>query len=86
MAWSKWMVVTLTLEEQLQLESQSRSALNHPNKNEISKLCSSLIKQNAYQSQLIKQAVKYIAELEAKEFLNMAKRPWWQRLFSHQKF
>jgi hypothetical protein len=83
MAWGQWMVVTLTLEEQLQLESQARSALNHSDRDAVAKLCASLIKQNAYQSQLIKQAVNHIAALEANEFLNRANRPWWRRLFSH---
>jgi hypothetical protein len=83
MAWSQWMVVTLTLEEQLQLESQARSALNHSDRDAVAKLCASLIKQNAYQSQLIKQAVGYIAALETKEFLSKMNRPWWQRLFGH---
>lgn len=83
MAWGQWMVVTLTLEEQLQLESQARSALNHSDRDAVAKLCASLIKQNAYQSQLIKQAVNHIAALEANEFLSKANRPWWRRLFSH---
>jgi hypothetical protein len=48
----EWMVVQLSLEEQLALEGQSRIALNCPDREQVAKLCSTLIKQNAHQSKL----------------------------------
>ncbi len=74
------MVVGLSLEEQLSLEAQSRVALNYPDSKEIAKLCATLIKQNAHQSKLIKQAVHHIAGLEATLYLQQSNRPWWRRV------
>jgi len=78
----KWMVVNLSLEEELEVESKARMALNCPDSKEVAKLCAMLIKQNAHQSKLLSQAVGYIAGLEATIYL-MDLRPWWQRIFSH---
>ncbi len=75
------MVVQLSLEEQLALEGQSRLALNCPDSKEVAKLCSTLIKQNAHQAKLIKQAVHHIAALEATLYLQQSNRPWWKRIF-----
>jgi hypothetical protein len=76
----EWMVVQLSLEEQLALEGQSRLALNCPDSKEVAKLCSTLIKQNAHQAKLIKQAVHHIAALEATLYLQQSNRPWWRRV------
>lgn len=64
------MVVNWTIEEELQLEAQSRSALSHHDENEVRKLCASLIKQNAYYVQVLKQATGHIGELEMSHFLS----------------
>lgn len=69
MSWGEWMVVNMTIEEQLALEKQARAALIHHDADAVGRLCSALIKQNAMQAQLIKQATGRIAELEMKEFL-----------------
>ena len=74
------MVVELSLEEQLAVETQARLVLNCPDSKEVAKLCSTLIKQNAHQSKLIKQAVHHIAALEATLYLQQSKRPWWRRV------
>ena len=65
-------MVQLSLEEQLALEGQSRVALNCPDREQVAKLCSTLIKQNAHQSKLIKQAVHHIAALEATLYLQQS--------------
>jgi hypothetical protein len=79
----KWMVVELSLEEQLAVETQARLVLNCPDSKEVAKLCSTLIKQNAHQSKLLCQAVGYIANLEATMYLMDSARPWWKRIFLH---
>jgi hypothetical protein len=79
----QWMIVDFSLEEQLMIERQSRIAINHPNKDDISKLCSNLIKQNAHQAKLLTQAVGHIANLEAQLFLIQSRRPWWKFIRQH---
>ena len=70
----------LSLEEQLAVETQARLVLSCPDSKEVARLCSTLIKQNAHQSKLIKQAVHHIAALEATLYLQQSKRPWWRRV------
>lgn len=69
MSWGDWMIVEWTLEEELQIEAQSRSALNHHSADEVRQLCSSLIRQYAYQNKLMQQAVGHIAKIEMEQFL-----------------
>ena len=69
MTWGDWMMVKLTIEEELRIESQSRSALIHPSEKDVRSLCASLIKQNAYYTRLIQQATGHIAHLETSAFL-----------------
>jgi len=69
MTWGDWMVVEWTIEEELRIESQSRSALMHPDDRDVRSLCASLIKQNAYYNRLLQQATGRIAELETSAFL-----------------
>jgi hypothetical protein len=64
MSWGKWMIVEFSIEEELQIESQSRSVLNCSDTKEVARLCSSLVKQNAYYQKLLRQATGHIAELE----------------------
>ena len=68
MGWSDWMVVNLSLEDELQLEREARAILNHDDHDEIAKLCFSLVKQTHYQQILLNQAVGRITELEAESF------------------
>jgi len=79
----EWMVVELSLEEQLAVETQTRLVLNCPDSKEVARLCSTLIKQNAHQSKLLSQAVRHIARLEAIMYLIHSTRPWWKRIFLH---
>ena len=69
MSWGQWMMVSWTIEEELQLEAQSRSALHHHDDEAVRNLCASLIKQNAYYTRLLKQATGHIAELEMSDYL-----------------
>ena len=64
MVWGQWMIVQFSVEEELRIENQSRSALNCDDTQQLAKLCASLVKQNAYYSKLISQATGHIAELE----------------------
>ena len=64
MSWGKWMVVEFSIEEELQIESQARTVLHCSDSNEVARLCSSLVKQNAYYQKLLRQATAHIAELE----------------------
>ncbi len=58
------MIVQFSIEEELQIESQARTVLHCEDSGEVARLCSSLVKQNAYLSQLVRQATGHIAELE----------------------
>ena len=81
MAWGEWMIVELSVEDQLRIEGQARAALSHDDRNQVAHLCASLIRQNAYQSKLIQQATGRIGQLEMEQFLASAKpNPWWRRL------
>jgi hypothetical protein len=64
MSWGKWMIVEFSIEEELQIESQARSVLHCGDQKEVARLCSSLVKQNAYYQKLLRQATGHIAELE----------------------
>lgn len=92
MGWADWMVVNLSLEDELQLEREARHVLTHHDAEEVKKLCAQLVKQTHHQQQLLKQAVGRIAELETEAFaesLEMIEqstnRPFWKRLFLRNK-
>jgi hypothetical protein len=70
MTWAKWLVISWSIEKELRIEAQSRAAFTHENADDVRKLCASIIKQNAYQAQLIKQATAYICELELTAMIN----------------
>jgi len=63
------MVVEFSVEEELRIETEARSVLQSQDSMGVAKLCSTLVKQNAYLSQVLRQATKHIAELELKEAL-----------------
>jgi hypothetical protein len=69
MSWGDWMVVEFSIEEELQIESQARTVLHCGNTAEVARLCSSLVKQNAYYTKLLRQATGHIAQLEMEAFL-----------------
>ena len=58
------MIVEFSIEEELQIEHQARSVLHCSDTKEVARLCSSLVKQNAYYQKLLRQATAHIAELE----------------------
>jgi len=70
MTWGDWMVVNLTMEEELRIEQQARSILAASDEGQVRDLCAALSKQNAFQQKLIKQAVRHITELELKAELS----------------
>jgi hypothetical protein len=87
MPWADWMVVNLSLEDELQLERQARAILNHDDSDEIAKLCFQLVKQTHYQQKLLSQAVGRITELETESFLaegfevkQSRRMNWWRRI------
>ena len=77
------MVVNLTEEEEFRIESQARTILQQTKAEEVTKLCATLMKQNAYQQKLIKQAAFYINEIELKAILADSENQspsWWHQL------
>ena len=89
MAWADWMVVNLSLEDELQLEREARAILHHDDPEDIAKLCFQLVKQTHYQQKLLNQAVGRITELEAEGFLHESleveqdrRMNWWRRILS----
>jgi hypothetical protein len=65
-AWADWLVVELSLEQQLMIEAGTRELQNQKPDEEMIDVAVALLKQNMIQSQMIKQCVEKIAELEAK--------------------
>lgn len=79
MSWAEWMVVTPTMEQELQIEKNARIPLLHDDADQVRELCSKLIKQSAMQDILLKQALGRIMELEAMAMASDRKRrPWWR--------
>ena len=60
-----WMVVEQSLEEELRLERNIRFIEDCENIDVLSQLCVSLMRTQAHQSKLLKQAVGHIALLDA---------------------
>ena len=65
-AWADWLVVELSLEQQLTIEAGTRELQNQKTDEEMIDVAVGLLKQNMIQRQMIKQCVEKIAELEAK--------------------
>lgn len=74
----KWMIVDFTIEERLAIETRARSVFTHDNPDDVAHLCSTLIRQNAYQERLLAQATGHIAELESTQWRAARRRPWWR--------
>ena len=64
-SWADWLVVELTLEQQLMIEAATREIKNQDPCDELTEVAVALLKQNAVQSQMLKQCVEKITELEA---------------------
>ena len=69
------MVVEFSVEEELRIENQARTVLHSGDSEEVAKLCASLVKQNAYLSQLIRQATGHITQLELMQVLEGLDNP-----------
>lgn len=65
MGWQNWMVVSHTLEEELQTERAIREIKSNEDEDEIKDLCVNLYRQNTHMRKLLNQAVNRIAEMEA---------------------
>jgi len=63
MRFGEWMAVTLSAEQQFEVEKQARNLLNAP---DAGVFAAALLKQTCYQQQLLQQAVNEIARLECK--------------------
>lgn len=69
------MVVEWTLEEELHIEAQARSALHHHDERQVRELCASLVRQNFYLTKIMQQATGHIAEIEMESFLGCYHQP-----------
>ena len=65
MGWQNWMVVSHTLEEEIQIEIAIREIKSNEDEDEIKDLCVNLYRQNTHMRKLLNQAVNRIAEMEA---------------------
>tara|TARA_R100000030_G_scaffold74720_1_gene57884 strand:+ start:237 stop:446 length:210 start_codon:yes stop_codon:yes gene_type:complete len=61
----EWMVVTQSLEEELELEKNVRDVQNCSDRDALQELCISLVRTNWHQAKLLQQAVGHIAELDS---------------------
>ena len=61
----EWMVVTQSLEEELELEKNVRDVQNCSDQDALQELCVSLVRTNWHQAKLLQQAVGHIAELDS---------------------
>ena len=69
------MVVEFSVEEELRIESQARTVLHCGDSQQVARLCASLVKQNAYLSQLVRQATGHITQLELMQVLEGLDKP-----------
>jgi len=76
MTWGQWMVINPSLQQELELERSIRCIAAHEDTAKVRTLCASLMRQNWFQQQLIRQATGHIAKLELEGFLSStSKRP-----------
>lgn len=69
MGWGEWMVINPSLQQELELEKTIRCITAHDDGDKVRQLCASLLRQNWFQQQLIRQATGHIAKLELEDFL-----------------
>ena len=62
-----WMVITQSLEEELELEKNVREVQSCSDRDALQELCVSLVRTNWHQAKLLQQAVGHIAELDASD-------------------
>ena len=61
------MVITQSLEEELELEKNVREVQSCSDRDALQELCVSLVRTNWHQAKLLQQAVGHIAELDASD-------------------
>jgi len=66
MAFAHWLVPSITLEKQIEVERHARAVLIQGTEKEIRELCSQLIRTLAEKEQAISQAIRHNLELEIK--------------------
>jgi len=69
MTWANWLIPTVTLNDELRLETQVRSLRACKDLQQVSDLAVMLLRQNYSYSEIIKNATRHIAELEMREML-----------------
>jgi hypothetical protein len=66
MAFAHWLVPSISLEKQIDVELHARSVLTQGTEEEVRKLCSQLVRTLAEKDQVMLQAVEHILNLEIK--------------------
>lgn len=66
MAFAQWLVPSISLEKQIEVERDARAVLSQGTEKEIRELCSQLVRTLAEKEQAISQAIGHILELEIK--------------------
>ncbi len=64
MAFAEWLVPSISLERQIDVERHARAVLKVGTEKEIRQLCSQLIRTLAEREQIMLQAVEYVSEIE----------------------
>jgi hypothetical protein len=66
MAFAQWLVPSISLERQIDIERHARSVLTQGTEEEVRKLCSQMVRTLAAKEQVMIQAVEHILDLEIK--------------------
>ncbi len=66
MAFAHWLVPSISLEKQIDVERHARSVLTQGTESEVRELCSQLIRTLEEKEQVMLQAVEHILNLEIK--------------------
>ena len=74
MTWANWLIPTVTLNDELRIETQVRALRECKDLQQIIELAAMLVRQNYSYSEIIKNATRHIAELELREMLMESKR------------
>lgn len=69
MTWAKWLVPTVTLNDELRIETQVRSLRACKDLQQVIDLSVMMLRQNYSYVEIIKNATRHIAELEMREIL-----------------
>jgi len=74
MTWANWLIPTVTLNDELRIETQVRALRGCKDLQQITELAVMMVRQNYSYSEIIKNATRHIAELELREMLMESKR------------